>query len=497
MSSWRSLSCLAVLLTLPASASQSATHSHASDAAEAPLAHATPALPVNAPGGASADQSAPGEEPVAPGAEGALGLRSALSHSLYGRSAPPSLLLKVDYFARTGPAVDRPPLNIALVLDRSGSMAEDKKFSYALDAAREVIQNLSERDTISVVAFNERVLVLSPAGRAVNKTFIFHRLEEISPEGFTDLSAGLLEGLAQVSSKSAAGQVKYVLLLTDGKANRGITNPTALAKLAAKNHGKGIGISTLGVGTDFDEKLLTEVAQAGGGRYTYVRSPEQIPTAFQEELRGLLAVAAQNARLQVRVEGAGSISKVYGQLQDQPSRNYEANPGNVRAGDRGVLLLALKPENFEPGATVQVTTELTFDDAQSGERVSRVTKTSAAFAADWAKQASQENEEVVLYGAVLQALETSTQALEGFDSERFTQARASFDQWHDRARQYALAHNNQDLLNQAFLLKHFMQELDAARAEGQLHAHSEMKQRFAKESDYQRYLLFHHRGEQH
>ena len=469
MSSYRFTSCLLALLTLWISAPRSAAH--------------------------PPDQPTPAQS--APAAEGAVGLRTALSHSLYGGSAPPNLLLKVDYLTQVPPAAERPPLNIALVLDRSGSMAEDKKFSYMLDAAREVIQNLSERDTISVVAFNERVLVLSPAGRAVNKAFLFHRLEELSPEGFTDLSAGLLEGLAQVNSKSAAGQVKYVLLLTDGKANRGVTQPAALAKIAEKNRAKGIGISTLGVGTDFDEKVLTQLAEAGGGRYTYIRSPEQIPTAFQEELRGLLAVVAQNARLQVKVDGGGSISKVYGQLQDQPSGNYEANLGNVRAGDRGVLLLALKPENFELGAAVQVTTELTFDDAQSGERVRRVTKASAAFSVGWTKEAAQENEEVVLYGAVLQALETATQALEGFDSERFNQARASFEQCHERARKFAVAHNDQDLLNQAFLLKHFMQELDAARAEGQLHAHSEMKQRFAKESDYQRYLLFHHRGEQH
>jgi Ca-activated chloride channel family protein len=194
----------------------------------------------------------------------AVSLRPALSHTAYDQSTSAQLLFKVDFSAADKQAPNRPPLNIALVLDRSSSMAEDMKFSHAIAAARAVIENLTEHDTVSLVAFNEQSLVLSPAGRAVNKPFLFQRLAEVSPEGITDLSAGLLEGIAQISSQKAKGQVKHVLLLTDGEANSGITDPAALAKIVESARAKGIGLSTLGCGTDFNAKLLTDLAAAGG-----------------------------------------------------------------------------------------------------------------------------------------------------------------------------------------------------------------------------------------
>lgn len=422
----------------------------------------------------------------------ALTLRMALSHSAYNQSAPTQLLAKVDYASTAAAPTNRPPLNIALVLDRSGSMAEDKKFAYTLSAAREVIANLSERDTISLVAFNERVLVLSPTGRAVNKQFLFHRLEEIEPEGFTDLSAGLLEGIAQVNSQSAEGQIKHVLLLTDGKANRGVTSTASLRKTVEKARAKGVGVSTLGCGTEYNEKLLTEVADAGGGRYTYVRSPEQIPDAFEEELRGLLEVVAQNARLEMSVE-QGTITKIFGQVWERPVSSHQINIGNLRAGERGVVILALKPADYDADATLRFTAKLTFDDPQAGEREVSTASAQAEFVAADSGQKAEENEEVQIYGGLLAALEAATEGGEGFDRQRYQQALTGFAQWYGRARDFARSTRNQDLLNHTFLLKHLLQEMEAAEAQGKMHQHAEAREKLKKETDYQRYLLFHHR----
>lgn len=423
---------------------------------------------------------------------GALTLRAALSHSAYSQSAPTQLLLKVEYVSTAAPPESRPPLNIALVLDRSGSMAEDKKFAYTINAAREVIANLSDQDTISLIAFNERVLVLSPAGRAVNKQFLFHRLEEIAPEGYTDLSAGLLEGIAQVNSQAAEGQIKQVLLLTDGKANRGVTGVASLRKTVEKARAKGVNLSTLGCGTDYDEKLLTAMAEAGGGRYTYVRSPEQIPDAFKEELRGLLEVAAQNARLDIAVE-QGAITKVFGQVWDSPPvASHHINIGNLRAGERGLVLLALKPASYQPDATLRVTAKLTFDDPQAGERIVRTASAQAEFVSD-ASQTAEANEEVQIYGGLLEALEAATEGGEGYDRQRYQQALMGFAKWQGRARDFARSTRNQELLNYTFLLKHLLQEMEAAEAQGRMHEHAEAREKLKKEGDYQRYLLFHHR----
>lgn len=418
-----------------------------------------------------------------------LALRADLSHLAYNNTAPTQLLLKVQFSSLDKRPPNRPPLNLALVLDRSSSMGADMKFSHAIAAARAVIENLTERDTVSLVAFNERSLVLSPAGHVVNKPFLFQRLSEVSPDGITDLSAGLLEGIAQISSRNAEGQVKHVLLLTDGQANTGITDPAALSKIAEAAHAKGVGVSTLGCGTDFNERLLTDLATAGGGRYTYVKSSEQLPAAFREELRGLLEVVAQNVRLEISVKQGGTISKVYGQPWPQASPTFELPIGNLRAGERGFVMLALKPTDFKPGAAIKVAAKLTYDSPETSERVTRAVSARAEFSTGGTIEA---NEEVTLCAAVMDAMDLAADALQDFNLDRYAKARTSFDQWHGHVREYALGHRNQDLLNEAFLLKHFMDELQAIRGPDAPPLLSDTRSQIEKQSDYQNYQLLHH-----
>lgn len=492
-------SLFSILLLALGGCSVPNVHSHATDAVPvvlAPVAAAPPTvrLPAEAfrPERSPSLPSATNNVVVGLAPEEHVTFRAALSHAVFNQSAPRQLLFKVEFSCADKRPPNRPPLNLALVLDRSASMEADMKFPHAIAAARAVIENLTDHDIVSLVAFNERVLVLSPAGRVVNKPFLFQRLAEVAPDGITDLSAGLLEGIAQVNSQSAEGQVKHVLLLTDGKANSGIMDSPALRRIVETARTKGVGFSTLACGTDFDERLLTDLATAGGGRYTYVKSSEQLPTAFKEELRGLLEVVAQNVRLDVVVQQGGTISKVYGQPspQDAPSQQFQI--GNLRAGERGFVMVALKPADFKPGAALEVTAKLTYDVPETSERVVRTTTARSVFAATGSDVRVEENEAVVLCGAAMDALDLAATALQGFDLDRYQKARTSFDQWHGRIRQYALANRNQDLLNEAFLLKHFMEELQAIRGPGAPALLSDTKNQLEKQSDYQSYQLLHH-----
>ncbi|MCH6567004.1 MAG: VWA domain-containing protein, partial [Nitrospinae bacterium] len=100
-------------------------------------------------------------------------------------------------------------------------------------------------------------------------------MDEIAPEGWTNLSAGLLEAFAQLERSAPDDEMMRVIVLTDGKANRGITDTDELRRLVGSARSRGITVSTMGCGAEFDEDVLVAMAEAGGGRYTYIQSTEQ------------------------------------------------------------------------------------------------------------------------------------------------------------------------------------------------------------------------------
>jgi Ca-activated chloride channel family protein len=196
-------------------------------------------------------------------------------------------------------SVNRIPLNISLVLDRSGSMSGDK-IEYAKKAVGFVVDNLNPRDFLSIVQYDHAVEVVSPSQQVVHKSLLQDKIKTISARGTTNLSGGTLKGYDEVRSTRKDGYVNRVLLLSDGLANQGITEPETLQQLVQKKfREEGTGLSTFGVGADYDEVLMTNLSEYGGGNYYFIDSPERIPDIFARELKGLLAVVAQNAQLEL------------------------------------------------------------------------------------------------------------------------------------------------------------------------------------------------------
>ncbi len=438
-------------------------------------------------------------EPVAQANDpdnGPLVMRAALSHAAYSRSFPGTLALRINYAeAADVPPDDRPPLNLALVIDCSGSMAKEGKFDYAMQAARLVIENLSDHDIVSIVAFNGESVVLSAAGPAVNKEFLDHRLDEITPQGWTNLSAGLLEAIAQIDSHASEEQMRRAIVLTDGQANRGITDPIELARLVASARRRGIGVSTMGCGVEFDEKVLRALAASGGGRYAYVRSSEEIPGAMAAELNGLLRVVAQNVAVEVRTGEGLSITAVQGKLLEQPARTYTFDLGDIRQGEHGVLLLNVAPRDFLAGEVVNIDCVLSFDRpdlAVRGELVARV-EAVALKDEDRALIRQSADQTVILYADMVEAVERAEEAVLGLDDEGFRVAARLFEHRHELARRHGIDARDQPLLNQAFMLKHFMKELSEAAEAGLIHGHEDARRHLSRDVEYRRYLRQHHR----
>ncbi len=192
---------------------------------------------------------------------------------------------------------ERTPLNLSLVLDRSGSMQGDK-IKYACEACKFVADNLEPNDILSLVIYDDQVNVLSASAPVKDKLKLKQLINSITDRGSTNLSGGMLEGYNQVHTTHDKKRVNRVLLLSDGLANQGITDPKILQQMAReKNQTEGMTLSTFGVGEDFNELLMTGLAEYGSGNYYFIDSPDKIPTIFAKELQGLLSVVAQNTNI--------------------------------------------------------------------------------------------------------------------------------------------------------------------------------------------------------
>lgn len=206
---------------------------------------------------------------------------------------------------------DRLPVNVGFVIDRSGSM-RGEKLDYTRQAVQFALNHLDKDDTVSVVVFDDQVDVLVPATKVENKDHLIHLLGGLKTGGSTNLSGGLLAGADQVRSNLLSGQVNRVIILTDGMANEGVTDPGRLTEMVKALHRSGISISTLGVGTDFQEDLLVDMAEAGDGNFYFISSPDTIPEIFKEELQGLLNVTGQNPEISLSPEPGVQVAAILG-----------------------------------------------------------------------------------------------------------------------------------------------------------------------------------------
>jgi Ca-activated chloride channel homolog len=259
-------------------------------------------------------------------------------------------------------SVERVPLNLALVIDRSGSMSGDK-IAFAKKAAQFVVDNLQADDRVSIVQYDDQIDVVSPSGPVSDKAELRRRIAIIEARNMTNLSGGLLAGYEQAESTKADRYVNRVLLLSDGLANLGITDPAQLQQIVQeKFRNAGIALSTFGVGADFDEVLMTNLSEYGGANYYFIESPDRIPTIFAEELKGLLAVVAQNVKMKIQLPaGYFRCEKVYGFPADITGDAVQINFNDLFSQEKKAVLLrlvAVRP----PDQNLEFVVTLGYDD---------------------------------------------------------------------------------------------------------------------------------------
>lgn len=278
----------------------------------------------------------------------------------------------------------RMPMNLAVVIDRSGSMSEQgpsgtQKMADAIASAKFLVDQLDERDTLTVISFDDGAEILAPGAKmtASAKSSAKEKLGTLYARGGTDMLAGLGAGIRAVHEHQKGDQVNRVILISDGIPNVA----EGLVDMARGAQGKGIGVSTMGVGVDYNETLMTAIANAGNGGYYFVADARKLPEIFSKELHSLMAVVARNAALKIEFGSGVKPTQVYGYDAQVGPEATLIRLGDLVGGQTSEVLLKVHHPALS-GEKPVAHVELVYLDAFKKESVRADRDVSATFTED-------------------------------------------------------------------------------------------------------------------
>lgn len=265
-----------------------------------------------------------------------------------------------------GVGTERTPLNLCLVIDRSGSM-EGAPLEYVKQACAYVVDMLSPNDVLSIVTFEETVDVLMAPQRVTQKQPIKDGIARLVPGNTTNLYDGMALATSQLLQVNESGRATRMVLLSDGDPTAGIKDFSALVQHAQDIKNRGITVTFLGFGPDYNEELLASMAKRTGGNYYFIPTPNLIPEIFRTELQKLTSVVAQNLRLEVKPARWVSLRS-----QGWDERAPGANEFTISLADmeRGVVMqnvIDLEFSNHPLGWYRVGAARLSYDDCLSGK----------------------------------------------------------------------------------------------------------------------------------
>jgi Ca-activated chloride channel family protein len=231
------------------------------------------------------------------------------------RLGPRELIVQVEIEARKNDDVRRAPMNLCIVLDRSGSM-EGAKIEKARQAAAMAVDKLGDDDIFSLVTYDSDTdLLIAPekVGGRDHREDLKARIHRIHPGGSTGLHAGVVLGAKQVRRFFEKERVNRVILLSDGLANVGPSSTSDLAQLGRELRGDGIAVSTVGLGDDYNEDLMTALAEASNANYYYVKDAEKLPGIFAQELGAARSLIARNVVIRIEAPDGVRLKEIIGQ----------------------------------------------------------------------------------------------------------------------------------------------------------------------------------------
>lgn len=309
------------------------------------------ALPACRPAGSQTPTAVPTTDAARPAAT-LVGLTATLDRGSLPPDTTTRVVAQLRLDAGTIAPAARPPVDLALVIDTSGSMIGEP-IAQARDAAIAMLEGLRPGDRITVVTFDTRVQVLVAPTVVGPQTSanIATQLQQMQARGTTDLAAGLATALQQVASAPLPGGAARIVVLGDGVPNDASTIPQLVAQAAASN----IAISALGLGLEYDETLLAQLARGTGGRFHRIGEDETIAAAFRDEVFRIESVIATNLVLQLHPGPGVTIARVVGYASaPDTSRAHSVRLTDLSAGQHQDIFVELEVAGHAEGAPVEL-----------------------------------------------------------------------------------------------------------------------------------------------
>lgn len=257
--------------------------------------------------------------------------------------------LVVTITATGTPPTKRAPLDLAFALDRSGSMSGENKLELVKEAVKAAVAQLQETDRVALVVFDDLIDTLhylSPLD-ADHRRHLDTAIALIQARSMTNLSEGWVQANRQLQhDRSDKQRIRRTLLLTDGLANQGVTDPRQLTAMATETRTGGITTSAIGVGHGFDEMLLSGMAEAGGGNFQYIAHASELEAFFSEEIRSLGEMVAHDPFLDISLPRGMKAELINTFPHDQHRNRASVDLRDLSAGEELHLVFAISARHL-------------------------------------------------------------------------------------------------------------------------------------------------------
>lgn len=276
-------------------------------------------------------------------------VRSELSSPIILEGTPETNYLKVSLSGQNIDSKKRVPINLAIVIDKSGSM-EGRRIEKAREAAILAVNMLNENDTLSIIAYDSEARVIVPATKVDNKLRIIGLINEnIYAEGGTALFAGLSKGIKQVENQLTKDKVNRIILLSDGQANIGPSSVDELSQLAIIAAKKNIAITTLGIGSDYNELLMSSIASYSDGNHVFVNNSADLENVFVHEFTDLMSAIAQDVVITIQLKNGVKPVRLLGRDGVIKDNQVTVKMNQLFSNQEKYVLLEVIPDEGKVG----------------------------------------------------------------------------------------------------------------------------------------------------